>query len=392
MVSVLADNLEVERSLRRLIALSRAGGAEFSPDLIIRCVDGSLSIEAPPDSVGKVLIRLPWDCLVPLPPFQFAIADGKFVIASHEPELTGASVAMMEAMLELYTLTNKPAVHRRTSPWSLAASHPEILPNLLTGRTPQYRDLIVSGNRDQIELQSFFKTRMLGYTETEAAPSYPVLMPILDAMNHHSDGAQYDVDAHGTRGPTMTMARSRPVPGTGNECFACYGAHDCFDSWMGFGFIDETAQFVRSLRIGLDLPGRGMIQTTDAFAKRDKKDLPSPVSDLRFYIPALFAKKPQRIEVGSLLIPGPQAPRALRRTLHFLITELSPDRPPSRALVLHMEQQIIAANTAYYQTLAAFLHAMPLKDELQRPILDNFIRMCELQLGHLRDYAGYAAG
>jgi len=392
MVSVLADTLEVERSLHRLIALSEAGGAEFSPDLVIRCVDGSLSIEAPPDSVGKVLIRLPWDCLVPLAPFRFAIADDKIVIAAHERELTGACVAMMQAMLELYNVTNKLAVHRRTSPWSLAASHPEILPTLLTGRAPEYRDLIVSGNRDELELQSFFKTRALGYKETAATPAYSVLMPILDAMNHHSDGALYDVDAHGTRGPTLTMSRSRPLPGTGDECFACYGVYDCFDSWMSYGYIDKTAHFVRSLQIGLDLPGRGMIQTADGFAKRDKKDLPSPVSDLQFYIPALFARKPRRLDIASLLVPGPQAPRALRRTLHFLITELNPDQPPSRALLSHMEQQIIAANTAYYQTLAAFLHAMPLKDELQRPILVNFIRACELQLGHLRDYAAYAAG
>src|SRR5580704_2265512 len=172
MVSVVAETLEVERSLHRLIALSRAGGAEFSPDLVIKCVDGNLSIEAPPDSVGNVLIRLPWDCLVPLAAFHFATADDKIVIASHEPELTGASVAMMEAMLDLYNVTNKLAMHRQTSPWSLVASHPEILPHLLTGRTPEYRDLIVSGKRDKVVLQSFFKTSVLGYTETETSPSY----------------------------------------------------------------------------------------------------------------------------------------------------------------------------------------------------------------------------
>jgi hypothetical protein len=392
MVYVLADNPEVDRSLHRLIALSEAGGAEFSHDLVIRCVDGNLSIEAPPESVGNVLIRLPWDCLVPLAPFDLAIADDRIVIASHEPELTGACVAMMEAMLELYALTHKLAVHRRTSPWSLAASHPEILPTLLTGRAPGYRDLIVSGNRDQLELQSFFKTRSLGYTDTEASPGYPVLMPILDAMNHHSKGAPYDLDADGTHGPTLTMARSTPLPGTGNECFACYGGHDSFDIWMGYGFLDDTPHFVRSLQIGFDLPGRGMIQTTAGFVRRKTADLPLPVRDLHFYIPALFARRHRRLDIASVLVPGPRAPRALRRTLQFLITELNPDRPPSRALVLHVEQQVIAANTTYCQTLAAFLRHMPLRDELQRPILDNFIRMCGLQLAHLRDYAGYAAG
>jgi hypothetical protein len=298
----------------------------------------------------------------------------------------------MEAMLDLYNLTNKLAVHRQTSPWSLVASHPEILPHLLSGRTPEYRDLIVSGKRDEVVLKSFFKTRVLGYTETETSPSYAVLMPILDAMNHHSDAVQYDVDNRSTQGPVLSIARSRPLPGTGNECFACYGIHDCFDGWMVYGFIDESPRFVRSLQFGIDLPGLGTIQTTDAFAGRSEADLPLPVSDLRFYIPKLFRRTQRRIDIASVLVPGPQAPRALRRTLAFLIAELNPGQPPSRELVLHLEQQIITANTTYYQTLADFLHAMPLKDEQQRPILDNFIRMCELQLGHLRDYAGYAAG
>jgi len=117
-----------------------------------------------------------------------------------------------------------------------------------------------------------------------------------------------------------------------------------------------------------------------------------PVRDLRFYIPKLYATGRNQIETAAVLVPGPQAPRALRRTLYFLISELNVGRPPSRDLLLNAEQQVIAANTRYYRTLAGFLRTMPLKDEVQRPILENFIRMCDIQLGHLRDYAGYAAG
>jgi hypothetical protein len=298
----------------------------------------------------------------------------------------------MEAMLEVYNLTDKIAMHRRTSPWSLVASHPEILPALLTGRAPGHRDLILSGDHEQLLVETFFKARLLAYTEADGAPDYPVLMPVLDAMNHHSDGAPYGVDTRGTGGPDLTLTRSRPVPGAGNESFACYGMHDCFDGWMVYGFIDETPSFVRSLRIGIDLPGRGRLQTADGFAKRAKQALPPVVSDLHFYIPMRLGRKPGRTDTASVLIPGPQAPRALRRTLQFLITELNPAQPPSRELVLDVERQVIAANTSYYQTLADFLRAMSLKDEQQRPIVDNFIRVCDLQLGRLRDYAGYAAG
>jgi hypothetical protein len=390
MVSVLADTLEIEQSLRRLVALSETAGAEFNPDLVVKCIDGDLSIEAPPGSTGDVLIRLPWDCLLPLADFHFAIASNKFVIASHEPELTGTCVATMEAMLELYNLTNKLAVHRGTSPWVLAASHPELLPNLLAGRRFRLHELIVSGNQCALELRSFFKTRSYGYSDMPEGPRSHLLLPVLDAMNHHSQGAPIRLHDRGARGPVLTITRSFPLPGTGNECFACYCVQDCFDCWMNYGFVDATPSFVRSLAIDIDIPGYGTIRTADIFANRDEQDLASSVGDLHFYIPKLFARRQNQIDVGSVLLPGPQAPSALRRTLHFLIAELGPGRPPPRELVVHAERQVIAANTAYYQTLAAFLHAMPLTDVLQRPILENFIRVCELQLGRLRAYTGYA--
>jgi hypothetical protein len=392
MVSVLADNLEIERCLRRIMALSEAAGAEFSHDLVIKCVDGHLSIEAPPEGAGKLLMRLPWDCLVPLPHFRLGIVGDKFVISWHEPELTGTCIATMEAMLDLYNLTNKLAVHRLTSPWSLAASHPELLPTLMAGRRARHRSLVASGNRDDLDLQSFFHTRAYSYRDTLGGPTLPVLMPILDAMNHHSMGAPYLFGDQPESGPLLVMTRSIPLPGTGNECFARYSIQDCFDGWMGYGFIDETPTFLRSLAMQIDLPDWGTIRTADVFSPRTKQDLPLSVSDLHFYIPKLLARRRNQIDTASVLVPGPQAPRALRRTLHFLIAELNPDRPTSRDLVANAEQQVIAANTAYYQALAAFLRAMPLGDGLQRPILDKFIRMCDLQLGRLSDYANYAEG
>jgi hypothetical protein len=161
---------------------------------------------------------------------------------------------------------------------------------------------------------------------------------------------------------------------------------------MGDGFIDETTDFVRSLSMVIDVAGIGTIKMDDVFARRSEHELPPPVRDLHFYIPKLYATGRNQIDTAAVLIPGRQAPRALRRTLYFLISELGLGRPPPRELVLHAEQQVIAANMEYYQTLAACLRTLSLKDEVQRPILENFVRMCEIQLGHLRDYAGYAAG
>ena len=393
MVLVIADNAEIERCIRRIVTLSETAGAEFSGDLVVKCIGGRLCIEAPPDSAGSELVRLPRSCLVPLRHFGIVIAGDKFVMSSHEPGLTDTCVATFEAMLELYNLTDKLAAHRRTSPWSLAASHPELLAQLAHGsrrdlspRWRRYRDLTAAGDRDELDLQSFFDSRMFDYAELPAGPGFPVLLPILDAMNHHSEGEPFLYDDRDKCDRVLTVARSVPLPAMRDECFASYGISDCFDIWMDYGFIDDAPGFVRSLAMEIDVAGRGTIRISDRHALRTKAELPLSVSDLHSYIPQLLARRRNQIDVGSVLVPGPHAPRALRRTLFFLIAELSPGRPPLRELVLNAEHQVIAANTAYYQALADFLRAMPLEDEVLRRIRANFMRMCELQLGCLRDY------
>src|SRR5437588_1455004 len=107
MALIAADNRDVELSLQKLMMLAEKAGAEFSDDMVVRCVDGNLSIEAPPECVGQVLTQLPSRSLVQLKPFKLAIVDDDIVISTHGDGLTGTTVARMEALLEVYNLTHK---------------------------------------------------------------------------------------------------------------------------------------------------------------------------------------------------------------------------------------------------------------------------------------------
>jgi hypothetical protein len=82
MVLINADKTQVERSLRMIVALSEKFGAEFSEDLTLKCEDGFLSVEAPSETAGKLLARLPWNCLVPLPSFRLSVTTDDIVIIS----------------------------------------------------------------------------------------------------------------------------------------------------------------------------------------------------------------------------------------------------------------------------------------------------------------------
>ena len=395
MVSIAADDWSVERSLQKNIELAEGDGAEFSDDLCVKCVKGYLSLEAPPESFGKLLIRLPWDCLVPVQPFQLAVAGDHICISSHDAALTSGCIARMEAILELFNLANKFAEHRRASPWSLIAANPELFSYIVQrqgARDAILERLIAYGNVETLMLQTFLNTRAYDYRlqssnlETGQAPSYPVLMPVLDLMNHHIYGAPYrDLGEAERRG--LTMCRSAPLAGI--ECFACYGPYDSFDMWLSYNFVDGRVPFVCSVAMRIGLPHLGTIRMGKV--AKSRAATPVSVTDL-FYVPKVLARGGNDIETASLLIPGPEHPTALRRALRHLITEMSPGHPRQNDLVLHAEEQIVAANRSYYSKLSAFLKTLRLTDILHQPISDNFIRLCELQLARIQTYVACAEG
>jgi hypothetical protein len=395
MVSIAADDCDIERSLQKNVDLAQKDGAEFSDDLLLRSVKGYLSLEAPPESFGKLLIHLPWDCLVPIQPFQLAVNDDDIFIASHDAALTRGCVARMEAILELFNLTGKFAEHRRISPWALIAANPEVLSYIEQRRgagDPELNKLVASADDKTLMLQTFLHTRAYNYKLDNAHPGtghelhYPVLMPVLDLMNHHIYGAPYR-DLGEAEGRALTMSRSAPLAGV--ECFACYGPYDSFDTWLGYDFVDGRVPFVCSMAMTIELPHLGTIRMGKV--AKSRAATPVSVTDL-FYAPKVLARRGNDIETASLLIPGPEHPTALRRALRHLITEMSPGHPRQNDLVLHAEEQIIAANRSYYSKLSAFLKTLQLTDPLHQPILDNFVRLCELQLARIQTYVACAEG
>lgn len=395
MVSIVADNREIERCLEKIIVLAKNNGAEFSEGLVVNCLDGQMKIEAPPETAGQVVTRLPWDTLIPLPPFRLSIVDDDIVVSSREEGLTSTSVALMDAMLELYNLTGKIAEHRRRSPCLLVAAHPRLLDYLAQrhGRANPLMELLQSCRDHEIVLQTFLNTRAFSFYEgNEQYPPLPVLMPVIDLFNHHFAGAGYREDGRQAENRWLSIQRSAPLLGLGNESFACYGPYDAFDMWINYSFIDGRVPFVRSVEMTIDLPGLGTIELGNFFRRRAPQGVPQSVKDIAYYIPMVLRRRGNRVHVASLLIPGQHAAGALRRTLQFLIMEISPVHPKQRDLVLRAEAQILAANETYYRNLLTCLRSLAPDKPAQKGVVGDFIRVCEIQLARLQVYRGCAEG
>jgi hypothetical protein len=89
------------------------------------------------------------------------------------------------------------------------------------------------------------------------------------------------------------------------------------------------------------------------------------------------------------LIPGPQAPRVLRRALKLLIGELGAPRNRHRDLVIAAEEQIVDANLTYYAELKALLKRLTVENEVHKAIRASFVRLCDEQIARVRNYMDY---
>jgi hypothetical protein len=376
LASVVADDQTIEKSLQKLVELLRVGGAQISDGLVIKCLAGNLSIEAPAVRRGNPLIRLPQNCFVPLLAFRLALDGDEIVISSASERLEKGVIAIAETMFELYNLTGKVAHHRRASPWSLIVAHPELVPYVAP---PSREDFpfsakdVMSGNKAKVMLDSFLHSRLFEHRQSGQAPSIPVLLPITDFFDHHWKGEPYSYA--GNR--AVLMRRSAPLAGQGDKCFARYGLHDAYDSWMTYGFVDEDVPFVQSIATTVELPGVGTIRLDDASAPDESG------------IPRILSKKGNHLVASAVMIPGPDTRRALRRTLRVLINKLTGGQQNWRDLAIDAERQIIDANLAYYAELKTCLVGLAVDNAAHSSIRANFVRLCEGQVTRLRNYLSY---
>ena len=324
--------------------------------------------------------------------FELALADDDIVIRSHDSDVTSVAVELTESMLEIYNLAGKIAEHGLSASCLFLAAHPGLRDAVLEGRSSGAPgDLAVpllSGTPDlpKLKLDSFLKARTMRYLRPGDAPfhSSAVLMPVIDFLNHDFLGSSYD---HETEGASrfISVRVARPHPGEGLECYGCYGPYDELDTWLNYNFVDSAAPFLRSAPLVVNLGRLGNIAVA-AFAGSSEGPLPDHLKDLGFYFPARVIRDRRGISVSSLIIPGPYAPRSLRRVLGHLIGELDFEYRNHLSLVEAAEAEILGKNQVYFESLAASLKKTNPADPWWSATIAALQATCGRQLERLDAY------
>jgi hypothetical protein len=321
---------------------------------------------------------------------------------------------MMEAMIDLYNLTNKIPTHKSTSTVSLFYEDRKLLDLILESRSPEAIPFFSDSatlDMDELFLDSFIQARVLSLFANNAADAgksgrriqqTKVLMPIIDFVDHHSMAAGYltpasarDIQQTNT-GATRTdeldgvaVRKSCPMKGS-NECFVNYGAYDSTDALLFYNYVDKTADFVRSVPLQINLPGdKGVIRVESMMGSRKQTRLPEHLKDLTFYIPPMWkAVEKNTLNLSYLLIPPGRAPHAMRRVLELAIGQLEADLNGEQinAAVQFAEKCVITENLRYFNGLLDHMETYEPTLAIE-PIAANIRHMATLQLENINNYA-----
>lgn len=424
-MKIITDDAAIQKSLRAMEKTIEDHGGWIDPEMVIKCAGGALSIEKQSfPNPGRPMIALPGDLLLPTEKMGLSVRNNELLCDPVANALSGVQEKLAHNLIELYNLTGKIASHQKSCCWVTFRRTPDLLVRLLKARTLNHvQKKLLSWATGELEIDentvlcdTYLKSRTIahkykgaqktdepeGDTPVEpgmskAGPGHSAdLMPIIDFLNHHSGGAFFSFrdgyDAVNREREFLLVNDHRPLSFT-SECYAFYNQMDPIDSFVGYGFPDAFAPYIRSVPMTLDIGAAGQIVVHSQLSSLHKGKLPANAAGLRPYIPQTVKVDKESMEITHLLIPcNPAMPHALRRVLRVLISNRA---AASRSLnasqvweaVLTAEEIILRTNIAFYKDLLLHLETPTVKNDPAAQDEVGMIRyIAELQLSKLWKY------
>lgn len=399
MAIIQSDNPEIEKELRHLEKLIEQSGGGIHSDVILFSKGYEIGVKTKgPMQPGKELIRLARGTLLPDDCYDLGAKNGNFTVdfPKHSP-LSPLQRELTTCMISLYNLTDKVGFQKKVSFLFSLLPYPELLDYI--GRGRQYSTDIkewrkkLEDDPDDTEIfndfisKTFLKTRHLGYNDQIRATTVSVLMPVIDFMNHHWQGAAFHVGL-GVRQGDLSIMNSQPIEGS-LDCFAFYDIMDSLDSLIRYDFIDEFSPIIRSIPLELNVPDAGTIKIDSKIGSMNKKKLEKNIMDLNRFLPVMTLNKAEKTLFAShIMIPTGGSPRALRRTLYILLGNLLKKEIQTsiwKSWVEKAESEILEKNNTYYNGLMD-LTKKHIKEHGTNPSLERIKTVAELQLKKLSQY------
>ena len=246
-LSIICDQPTVTRLLQEIAQICLGHGAHWHPELQVEVAQGGMRLLAPPGTTGP-LISLPTDLLVPIGDAQWSSSPDILELLQAPADTTPLQRELLQLNAELYNATSKLHWWSSQHPARLAETSSDIAASL---------ELLKPGHRAQAErsaAEGFLATRSFGWRPNpEQKQRHPVLMPLIDLLNHHHLGAPFLINDRAMQIKTKQAG--------GRECFAHYGhRRDVLDLALHYGHCDLSTPFAHSAPMEIEVEGIGRVR------------------------------------------------------------------------------------------------------------------------------------
>lgn len=244
MYSIESDSSAVEKTLLEMIRLLELEGAYIDENITFRFSQGSFSVSSElyrEDADDEKLLFIPNSCLIPIDLFELGLADDNIFIVKTDSKVTKIQLRLMELQLDLYNLAGKiRQVSELSHRFALGESHPisQKLESLRTIPSPYEQKALISETNlinPKAKIDQLLSQYKMSHTDASIGS---ILMPLILLLNHHNDGAGYNLDENG-----VSINCNRPMPGS-NECYAFYGrGKDVLINYFLYQYYDPDKSF-----------------------------------------------------------------------------------------------------------------------------------------------------
>ena len=222
-----AESAVVADLLAGTLEIIREAGGFVAPTTRLIERSGQLSITSTADHDSPML-EIPRECFVRVDRVNWAEQEGRMVIVEVPDEFTDIEIEMLYLQVALHNACGKLEWMQRTHP-SLDPHLPNDLVDAVRQLIPSFRNPMMAAT-DVLWANRCFRIPLAEGHEPER-----VLIPIVDLLNHHPDGATAEWTGEG-----FEVSTSKPF-GT-HECALDYGMNrNALEMAVVYGFADETA-------------------------------------------------------------------------------------------------------------------------------------------------------
>ncbi len=220
-----AESPLVADLLAGTLEIIREAGGFIAPTTRLIERSGQLSLGSSADDNSPMLC-IPRECFVRVDRVTWAEQESRMVIVEVPEEFSDIETEMLYLQVALHNACGKLEWMQRTHP-SLDPHLPDDLVNAVRELIPSFRNPMMAAT-DVLWANRCFRIPM---TEGEAPER--VLIPVVDLLNHHRDGAVGD-----WTGEDFEVGALKPF-GT-SECALNYGMNrDALEMVVVYGFLDE---------------------------------------------------------------------------------------------------------------------------------------------------------